>query len=142
MKASDIQLYRKLLLALRAHLRGEINLLVDIALDVVLDDARPSSQGVCQSCRPVWQTGTARTMKRYIESLIDAKERMLVLVEKSLRLVDTGTYGVCRQCGAALPKKQLVNAPYKTWCVACDSQRSPGLDLNWTSLANRKLFRG
>ena len=142
MKSSETQLYRKLLLALRAHLRGEIDLLVDIALDAVLDDVWPSSHRVCRSCRPAWQTGTARTMKRYIESLIDAKERMLILVEKALRLVDTGTYGVCRHCGAALPKKQLVDAPYRTSCVACDSQRSPGLDLDWTSFTNRKLFRG
>jgi len=140
MKSSDYQLYGKLLLALRAHLRGEVNLLVDIALDVVLDDLRPSSQRVCRSCRPVWQTGTARTMKRYIQSLIDAKERMLALVENALRRVDTGTYGVCRHCGAAIPKKQLVSAPYRTSCVACDSQRS--VDLDWTRLTNRKLFRG
>ena len=142
MKPSDNQLYRRLLLALRGHLRGEINLLVDIALDVVLDDLLPTSQGECRSCRPIWRMRTARTMKRYIERLIDAKERMLVLVENALRLVDAGTYGVCRHCGAALPKKQLVSAPYRTLCVACDSQWQPDLDPGWTHITNRRLSCG
>lgn len=142
MNYSDNQLFRKLLLALRAHLRGEINLLVDIALDVVLDDSLPTSQGECRSCRAIWRMRTARTMKRYIESLIDAKERTLALVENALRRVDTGTYGVCRHCGSALPKKQLVSAPYRTSCVTCDSQRPPALEPDWTHIANRRLFCG
>ena len=65
MKRSETQLYRKLLLALRAHLRGEINLLVDSALDVVLDDVSPIPQRVCRPCRPIWQVGTALTVERY-----------------------------------------------------------------------------
>jgi len=142
MKLSDNQLYRRLLLVLRAHLRGEINLLVDIALDAVLDDVSTTPKCVCGSCQPIWRTGTARTVKRYIESLIEAKERMLALVEKALGRVDAGSYGVCAHCGAAIPKKQLVSAPQRTSCVACDSQRSPDLDLDWTHVTHRRLFRG
>jgi hypothetical protein len=142
MKSSDTRLYRKLLLALRAHLRGEINLLVDIALDVALDDVLPTSPCVCRSCRPVWYRGTARTMKRYIERLIEAKERALALVEKALRRVDTGTYGICRHCGAPIPNKQIVSAPYRAACAACDTEHSPEIDLEWTHITNRGVFRG
>jgi len=140
MNFSDTQLYRRLLLALRAHLRGEINLLVDIALDVVLDGASPSPQDVCRSCRPAWHVGTARTMKRYIERLIEAKERALALVENALGRMDAGSYGICRHCGAALTKKQLTSAPHRTSCGACESQRSPELDPDWNRLTNRELF--
>jgi len=140
MSTSDTQLYRRLLFALRAHLRGEINLLVDIALDVVLDDVSATPQRVCRSCRPAWRTGTARTVKRYIERLIEAKERTLALVENALGRMDAGSYGVCRHCGAALPKKQLTSAPHRTSCGACDSQRPPDLDRDRTRITHRRLF--
>jgi len=140
MNSSDTQLYRRLLYALRAHLRGEINLLVEIALDVALDDVLPTSPRVCRSCQPIWRMGTARTMKRYIERLIEAKERTLALVENALGRMDAGSYGVCRHCGAALPKKQLTSAPHRTSCGACESQGPPTPDPDWTRLADRKLF--
>jgi len=140
MKSSDVQPFKKLLLELRAHLRGEINLLANIALDALIDDLLSSQPRACRSCRPVWRTRTAPTMKQYIESLIGAKERALALVESALKRMGNGTYGVCEHCGESLPRNRLVRIPYSSSCDSCDSQEP--LDSDWTSFTKTSPFHG
>jgi hypothetical protein len=55
----DKETFRRLLLALRIQLRGDVNLLLDTALDVAIGDPSPKPAGICRTCRSTWQTSVA-----------------------------------------------------------------------------------
>ena len=42
-------------------------------------------------------------------------------IDHALSKVDSGSYGVCEQCGSAIPKARLRALPYASLCVACKS---------------------
>ena len=44
-------------------------------------------------------------------------------VDAALARIDAGTYGVCAQCGTAIPEERLELRPFTATCVACSSAR-------------------
>ena len=42
-------------------------------------------------------------------------------IDRSLAKIDNGTYGICDQCGAAIPKERLRALPHAALCVRCKS---------------------
>jgi len=120
----DNEMYRKLLLSLRAQLRGDVNLLLDTALDVAISDPLPRPKGACRTCRATWRTSVARSMRDFVERLIDRKEAMLYHVENALERVAEGSYGVCQVCNGRIPEKWLLTVPYAAVCAGCHSQEA------------------
>jgi len=123
MKPMNTEMYRKILVALRAQLRGEVNLLTDIALDAILDQPSAKDQGVCRGCRTAWRTSVASGVRDFVENLIDRKEAMLYHVDHAIRRIEEGTYGTCLDCKTTIPEKWLLTLPYAARCAACHSQR-------------------
>lgn len=121
-RSVDSQLHKKVLLAMRSHLRGELNSLTDMALWVVLDRRAP---GMCRACRPIWRKARARTLKEFIGGLIEQRENLLDKIEEALQRVEDRTYGVCEVCGNPIPEGWLLAVPYTTLCALCHSQRMP-----------------
>jgi DnaK suppressor protein len=117
-------MHRKLLLSLRAQLRGDVNLLLDTALDVAISDPLPKPKGTCRACRATWRTSVARSVRDFIERLIDRKEAMLYHVENALERIEEGAYGVCQGCDGRIPEKWLLTVPYTTLCADCHSQEA------------------
>ncbi|MEN6498267.1 MAG: TraR/DksA family transcriptional regulator [Thermoguttaceae bacterium] len=124
MTNSQQQLFKTTLLSLQSHLRGEVNLLMDVALETVLDRSLSRPARLCRSCRTAWRTVLARSLKEYVGSLIERKEAMLEQIDSALGRLDQGTYGECEQCDDRIPENWLRMIPYITLCVACDSQRA------------------
>ena len=123
LRSADCQLHKKVLLAMRSHLRGELNSLTDMALYVVLDRRAPRLPGMCRECRPIWRKARARTLKEFIGGLIDQRENLLNKTEEALQRIEEGTYGVCEACGRPIPEGWLLAVPYTTLCALCHSQR-------------------
>jgi DnaK suppressor protein len=48
---------------------------------------------------------------------------LLAQVEKALRLIDTGGYGLCENCGALIDRARLETLPYVTLCVQCKAKQ-------------------
>jgi DnaK suppressor protein len=42
-------------------------------------------------------------------------------IDRALRKLDAGTYGVCEQCGNPIPQARLKALPYAALCVSCKS---------------------
>ena len=42
-------------------------------------------------------------------------------IDRALRKLDVGTYGVCEQCGQPIPQARLKALPYAALCVSCKS---------------------
>jgi len=123
LRSPDSHLHKKVLLAMRSHLRGEVNSLTDMALHVVLDRRAPPPSGMCRTCRPVWRKAQARTLKEFIGGLIEQRENLLDKIEEALRRIEDCTYGVCDACGSPIPEGWLLTVPHTTLCALCHSQR-------------------
>ena len=54
--------------------------------------------------------------------LVDTLKGQLDEVEKALARLSDGTYGICANCGDAIPPERLEARPESTLCVACKSR--------------------
>ncbi len=65
--------------------------------------------------------GTA-TFSRELDMTLDENVRTaLSAVEHALVRMDTGEYGVCERCGAAIDDDRLLAIPTATLCITCKS---------------------
>lgn len=44
-------------------------------------------------------------------------------IEKALRLLDEGEYGICQDCGDLINPRRLEAIPWTTLCVGCQEER-------------------
>ena len=54
-----------------------------------------------------------------LTGLAEAAASELRQVDDALARVDAGTYGVCADCGRAIPSGRLEARPFAKYCVAC-----------------------
>lgn len=60
----------------------------------------------------------------YISNALRSQMRAeLARVERALRSIDEGTFGICRSCGDALFEARLEAKPDASLCVQCASKR-------------------
>jgi len=55
-------------------------------------------------------------------AVVDRRARELKEVTQALEDIDAGRYGICRDCGGAIPPARLKVMPFATRCVACQAQ--------------------
>lgn len=120
MKKSELDGYKERLLTLRSRLRGDMSQLAEAALK----KNRTERNGDLSSM-PIHMAdvGTDSFEQEFTLSLMESEEATLALIEAALERIEDGTYGLCEECGAKIPKKRLDALPYATLCVRCASQR-------------------
>jgi DnaK suppressor protein len=52
-------------------------------------------------------------------ALVDRLRDQLRDVERALKKIDQGTYGICDRCGQPISTERLEALPYSTLCVTC-----------------------
>ncbi|BER92740.1 TraR/DksA family transcriptional regulator [Atrimonas thermophila] len=52
-------------------------------------------------------------------SSLESLQNILQLVERALRKIEKGTYGICEQCRRPINKARLEALPYATLCMEC-----------------------
>ena len=118
----DLQAYRQQLLALRSALlaqiiaqRGGSRSRADVAADHFMnaDDSRA-------------QVASARELEFAINEHETAE---LAELEAALARLDADTYGVCIDCGVAIPAARLKAKPEVRRCLACQEtlEHAPGV---------------
>lgn len=55
-------------------------------------------------------------------ALEQAGEKELAQINRALARIDAGDYGICRECGRAIPEGRLEILPFSELCVACAEQ--------------------
>lgn len=61
--------------------------------------------------------------KEFLLSLSDAERRQLFQIDEALRALESGTYGLCQNCGQPISKKRLEAIPWATHCIDCQQKR-------------------
>jgi RNA polymerase-binding transcription factor DksA len=116
MKKSEMKVYKELLLAMRARLRGDVHAMADAALN----KTRAEASGDL-SLMPIHMAdvGTDNYEQEFTLSLMQNEEGVLDLVESALERIEEGEYGDCLECGGKIPKTRLSALPYTPHCVKC-----------------------
>jgi RNA polymerase-binding transcription factor len=57
-------------------------------------------------------------------SMLEQLEDQLTEVNKALRRIDEGTYGICSNCGNAIMTERLEALPYAELCIECQRKES------------------
>jgi DnaK suppressor protein len=58
-----------------------------------------------------------------IEALLDQSRRHLSELDRALRQLDAGAYGVCEVCGTPIAAERLAARPTARTCITCASRR-------------------
>ncbi|MEE2639304.1 MAG: TraR/DksA family transcriptional regulator [Planctomycetota bacterium] len=107
--------YKKVLVALRARLQGDVNALADAALG-----ASAEAQGELSSLPShMADLGSDTFEQDNTLRLMDNEEVVLEQIEQALERIEEGSYGTCVECGSRIPKMRLNVIPYTPLCVKC-----------------------
>jgi RNA polymerase-binding protein DksA len=116
MEATELDHYRSLLNELRGDLRGQ---LTDLGASPDEDSLESGDFdfGFADSAQSTAERGK-------VLALIDRLRGQLRDVERALRKMDEGTYGVCERCGQPIDPERLKALPYSTLCMSCKQKES------------------
>ncbi|MDD4985031.1 MAG: TraR/DksA C4-type zinc finger protein [Dehalococcoidales bacterium] len=71
------------------------------------------------------EDAAAETTEQVLRRAISKRTReQLAEVERALRKLDEGTYGLCDGCGKRIPPGRLQAIPQTTMCVECKSKQT------------------
>lgn len=123
MNKADVQAFKERLLMLRARLRGDVTQLAESALK----KNRTQSNGDLSSM-PIHMAdiGSDNFEQEFTLSLIESDGDTLAKIEAALDRIEDGSYGLCEECGAKIPKQRLLAVPYAVMCVKCASRTEQG----------------
>lgn len=108
MEKASVQKEKDLLLAEQAQLQEELAELREVVRSEI--DADPDE-------------GDADISEREKDViLIGILERSLADVNKSLRSIEAGSYGICERCNNAIPPERLEAKPNASYCVECQRE--------------------
>jgi DnaK suppressor protein len=68
-------------------------------------------------------TGAKAFEREHEMSLAASHREILGQVERALRTIETGSYGVCESCGKPIGKARLQAFPRATLCLACKQRQ-------------------
>ncbi|HEX3539437.1 MAG TPA: TraR/DksA C4-type zinc finger protein [Acidimicrobiales bacterium] len=66
--------------------------------------------------------GGTSNVDRELDLVLSAQARGAVVeIDRALAKIESGSYGLCEQCGQPIPPARLQALPYAALCVACKS---------------------
>ena len=65
------------------------------------------------------EQATERENDEVLESLGNASEQELVMINAALKRIDSGDYFSCSMCGEEIPVSRLESLPFSSHCVNC-----------------------
>ncbi len=120
MKKSDVETLRERLTTMRARLVGDVNTMSDTALHKSGKEASGNLSSV-----PIHMAdlGTDAYEQEFTIGRIENDEDLLELIDGALQRIKAGTFGVCAECGAKIPKARLNAIPHTPYCIKCAEQK-------------------
>ncbi len=116
LKPAELESYREVLLKLRARLRGDLDQMTDEALR---RDQPDSSGNLSNVPLHMADVGTENYDQEFTLSLIENEQVVLEQINDALVRVDSGSFGICDECGEPIAKPRLQAIPYAKYCIEC-----------------------
>lgn len=99
----------------RDQLRSELGVVTTVERDpdASVSFGKRVGDGTTEAVERLNRVGTAREL-----------EAMLRDVDRALRKIEDGTYGICDRCGRLIPEERLAARPWSVLCVEDAALRS------------------
>lgn len=124
MRARDLETFRKILLAKRRVLAGDVNGLEKAALHNSRQDASGDLSKVPLDMADI---GSDNYEQEFTLGLIETEQATLQEVDEALGRIDDKSYGKCEGCGSRIPAARLRVKPHAKYCIECKRQKEKGL---------------
>lgn len=126
MNKTEVEAYRRQLMALGQRLKGDVSDLTGEALRQVGGEASGNLSNA-----PVHPAdlGSDTFEQEVSMSLLQNEERTLEEIAAALTRMEQGTFGRCEECRKPIPRERLQAVPYARHCVDCAKRlesRTPG----------------
>ena len=115
MSALETDRFREILLAERDRVRGAIDYLHQENPGSIEDETGEEST----FDNHLGDTATVTYDREMDYTLEDNSEAVLAAIEKALRKIDEGTYGICERCAKPIAPERLEALPYAELCIDC-----------------------
>lgn len=123
LKAQDLEEFKRLLLSLRARVRGDVLQMTHEALDMESGDSKSPTH--------LAELGTENYEQDFALRRVENEQELLEEIDAALDRIDQGSYGQCEGCLEAglsaakslIPKARLRVIPYARNCVTCERKR-------------------
>ncbi len=116
MKKAELKVYKQLLLALRARLRGDVSAMADAALKKTRSEANGDLSSMPMHMADI---GSDNFEQEFTLSLMETEEDTLSAIETALEKIEDGSYGLCEECEGVISKARLQAIPYTPLCIKC-----------------------
>jgi DnaK suppressor protein len=125
LKKTEMEEFKRLLLVLRARIRGDVKHLTDEALD------RNENGSESKSPTHLAELGTETYEQDFALRRVENEQEVLDEIEEALHRIEDESYGICTGCQEAgravskslIPKARLRVIPYARNCVECERKR-------------------
>ncbi len=110
----------------RARLEGERKRLseeIDALRRAEAEDRRDPSEGHSGVGNHIADAASETFEHEKSLALLNNLRTLSTAVERALRKLDEGTYGICDDCGSPIAAERLAAIPYATLCITCKSRR-------------------
>ena len=124
MRARELEHFRKLLLAKRRMLVGDVSGLEKAALQNSRQDA---SGDLSKMPLDMADVGSDNYEQEFTLSLIETEQATLQEIDEALARIETKTYGICKGCQKRIPVARLKARPHATYCIECKRREEQGL---------------
>ena len=129
LKKTELEEFKRLLLVLRARIRGDVKHLTDEALN------HNENGSESKSPTHLAELGTETYEQDFALRRVENEQEVLDEIEEALKRIDDESYGVCTGCQEAgrtvakslIPKARLRVIPYAKNCVECERKREESL---------------
>ncbi|MDP7032914.1 MAG: TraR/DksA C4-type zinc finger protein [Planctomycetota bacterium] len=111
--------FRKMLIAKRQILSGDVNCMEDQALKGNLAN---SAGELSHTPLHLADRGTDNYEQDFTLSLIESAEDEMRKINEALDRISDGSFGICEPCGNSIPLERLRVIPHTTHCVACQAK--------------------
>lgn len=116
MPKSELKIYRDLLLKEREKSGGGLSHIAETTLNKSQREASGDLSGYSYHMADMASDDYER---EFSLGRASDEQETLYSIDEAMKRVEDGTYGLCIQCGKAIPKKRLKAVPHTSLCIDC-----------------------
>jgi len=116
MTRSELETYRRQLLALHSRLDGDVSYLTDEALGKAGDEAYVN---LSHAPTHMADSGTETFEQQFTLGLRETEEQRLREVAFAPERIEQGSFGRCAKCQKTITQTRLHTLPHTRYCVRC-----------------------
>jgi len=124
MRARDLDQFRKVLLAKRRAVGGDVTALEKAALH---DSRQDASGDLSKMPLDMADIGSDNYEQEFTLGLIETEQATLQEIDEALERIEKRSFGTCEHCSKPIPPARLKVKPHAKYCIECKRREEKGL---------------